>query len=97
MNCIWPCCEDSKSPERSAAVRIVSDMVRDLMRKICDIDGIEKQQTMMLQLFKFLWSVSSLEDCAQKLTALAMQADKKESDEDKKEEESTWLEDLYLS
>lgn len=92
---MWPECCSEEKPERSAAVRIISDMVRELMRKICDIDGIERQQELMLKLFKFLGSVTSLEDAAQKLTALAISADKKESEEEKSEEESTGLEDLY--
>lgn len=92
---MWPECCSEEKPERSAAVRIVSDMVRELMRKICDVDWIEKQQELMLKLFKFLWSITSLEDAAQKLTSLAISADKKESEEEKSEEESTGLEDLY--
>jgi len=92
------CCWDEKKPERSEAVNIVFDMVRDIMRKIRDIDGIEKQQALALQLFKFLGSVTSLEDAATKLVKVAMSADSKEVEEDKKEEEggSTGLESLYM-
>ena len=91
-----PCCPEEKR-ERSEAVAIVSNMVRDLMRKICDVDWIEKQQNMMLQLFAFLGKVKSLEDAAQKFTALAMSVDKKEVTEEKKEDDATGLEDLYIN
>ena len=92
---------ESKQPERSASVQIVTNMVRDLMRKICDVDGIENQQNMLMQLFAFLWSVKSLDECAQKLTALAMQADKIQTDEEKQDMQdeqdlSKWFASLYI-
>lgn len=93
------CCPcEEKKPERSEAVNIVFDMVRDIMWKIRDIDGIEKQQELTLQLFKFLGTVTSLEDAATKLLKVAMSADKKEVEEEKKEEEgeNTGLEELYM-
>ena len=91
-----PCCPEEKR-ERSEAVSIVSNMVRDVMWKINDVDWIEKQQNMMLQFFAFLGKVKSLEDVAQKLTTLAMSADKKEVAEEKKEDGATGLEDLYIN
>ena len=90
------CCSEEKR-ERSNAVFIVSNMIRNVMWKICDVDWIEKQQNMMLQFFAFLGKVKSLEDVAQKLTALAMSADKKEVTEEKKEDGATGLEDLYIN
>ena len=55
----------------------------------------------MLQLFTFLGKVKSLEDAAQKLTALAMSADKKEvaeeAAEDKADEGMGILDDLYVN
>ena len=91
-----PCCSEEKR-EGSEAVSIVSNMVRDVMWKICDVDWIEKQQNMMLQFFAFLGKVKSLEDAAQKFTALAMSADKKEDAKEKKEDGATGLEDLYIN
>lgn len=89
-----------KKPERSAAVGIVTEMVRDIFRKICDVDWIEKQQNMLMKLFKFLGSIKTLDECAQKLTALALSADKKEAEEEAKDEaEMTMtqgLESLYI-
>jgi len=52
---------------------------------------------MMLQFFAFLGKVKSLEDAAQKFTALAMSADKKEDTKEKKEDGATGLEDLYIN
>jgi len=66
------------------------------MRKIRDVDWIEKQQDMALQLFKFLWAAKGLEDVATKLVGLAVLADKKESEEDKSDEDLVSLEWLYL-
>lgn len=83
-----------KRPERSEAVSIVFDQVRSLMRKISDTEGIEIQQELALKLFKFLWSVSSLEDAAQKLLKLALKKDKKESDDE--DDEDDGLDDLYF-
>jgi hypothetical protein len=60
-------------------------MLRDIFWKITDVDGIEKQQNMMMQLFKFLGGVKSLDECVQKLTALALSADKKEAEEEPKD------------
>ena len=95
-----PCCE-WKSPERSESVNIVFDMVRDLMWKIRDVDGIDKQQSMAMQLFKFLGSSESLDAIAQKLVALAMSADQKQVAEDKQDaaaaDSATGLESLYVS
>lgn len=81
--------EQEKEKETSKAVEILSDMVREIMCKIKDADGIEKQQKMMLQFFKFLWTVKSLEDAAQKLLSVAIKEDAQEA----KEEEG---EDLYF-
>ena len=91
-----PCCEEKKH-EYSQAVKIVKEMVIDTMYKICEVDGVEKQISMMMQLFQFLGKVKSLEDAAQKLTSLAMSADIKTVAEDKKEDKPTGpLEWLYL-
>jgi len=77
---------EMKKPERSAAVDIVTTMIRDIFWKICDVDGIDKQQNMLMQLFKFLGGVKTLDECAQKLTALALSADKQEVVQDAKDE-----------
>lgn len=94
------CCEP-KQPERSESVNIVFDMIRDLMWKIRDVDGIEKQQSMAMQLFKFLGNAKDLQEIATKLMGLAMSADKKTSEEEKKEESEEnslgTLEDLYVN
>lgn len=97
------CCAEC-SPEKkesSQAVSIVFDMIRDVMWKIRDIDGIEKQQSMALQFFKFLWSKTSLDAIAAELVKYAMSADKKWSEEEIKEEikeeDSMWLESLYIN
>lgn len=76
----WPMMEQEK--ETSKAVEILSDMVREIMCKIKDTDGIDVQQKMCLQFFKFLGSVTSLEDAAQKLLSVAMNEDKKDMEED---------------
>lgn len=88
------CMPSCEKKEDSKAVGIVFDMVRDLMRKIRDVDGIEKQQAMAMQLFMFLGQAKDLEEIATKLMALAMKADKKESEEDKSED--TVLDELYI-
>ena len=90
------CCEH-KSPERSESVNIVFDMVRDVMWKIRDIDGIEKQQSMAMQLFKFLWTAKDLQEIATKLVWLAMKADNTTATEEKKETDESVLEDLYIN
>lgn len=87
-------CTPEKAPERSKAVEIVFDQVRSLMRAITDCDGIEKQQENALKLFKFLGSVTDLEDAAQKLLKLALKKDEKEAEDD--DEEDNGLEDLYF-
>jgi len=94
------CCEH-KMPERSESVNIVFDMVRDVMWKIRDIDGVEKQQKMAMQLFKFLGTAKDLTEIATKLVGLAMKADDVVATEEKKEEAAEWtewtLEDLYIN
>ena len=73
----WPMVEQEK--ETSKAVEILSDMVREIMCKIKDTDGIDVQQKMCLQFFKFLGSVKSLEDAAQKMLSVAIKEDAKEA------------------
>jgi len=80
--------------ENSAAVGIVFEQIRDLMRMIRDVDWIEKQQEMAMQLFKFLWNAKSLEDVATKLLKLALKKDEKEANDDNEKDDG--LEDLYL-
>jgi hypothetical protein len=81
-----PCCEDKK-PEVSKAVEILADMVREIMRKIRDADGVDKQQKMLLQFFKFLGGVKSLEDAAQKMLSVAIKEDAREVADEAKDEE----------
>lgn len=90
------CCPEEKKTERSESVNIVFEMIRDVMRKIRDVDGVEKQQKMALQLFKFLGSATDLTQIATKLMTLAMSADKTAAAEDASEEGSDSLEDIYV-
>lgn len=90
MNWVETCCEEKK-PEISKAVEILADMVREIMWKIRDAKGIDKQQTMLLQFFKFLGSVKSLEDAAQKMLSVAIKEDAKDVEEEAKDSEDEAL------
>ena len=85
--------------EKSNAVEIISDMMREIMCKIKEVDGIDKQQALALQFFKYLGSVKSLEEAAQKMLSIAMTQDKQEvADEnsDTKDSGSKMMDSMYI-
>jgi len=95
METCVPC--EEKKKETSQSVCIVFDMIRDIMWKIREVDGVDKQIAMATQLFKFLGGAKDLTEIATKLMGLAMNADAQVVSEDKKEDAApVGLESLYI-
>lgn len=81
------CCDQPKEKERSAAVEMVFDLLRNFTWKITNIDGAEMQQKVAIQMFKYLGECNSLEDVAMKLVSIGVNLDKKEQEEEDAEVE----------
>ena len=59
----------------SKAVEVVFSLTRDIMNGIQDVDGIEKQQQMALDLFKFLGGIKDFEEASKKMMEMAIKVD----------------------
>ena len=81
MMCDAICSEEKK--EKSVAVEMIFDLLRNFTWKITSVDGAELQQKLALQLFKFLSTCTTLEDVASKLISIWVSLDKKEMEEEK--------------
>lgn len=100
--CIPYDCEIVKKPENLAAKTVLS-MVEDLCRKIKDKVPADKQEEVILKLFKALWSANSLEDLAAKAVKIVspknMEKEVTDSiedeDSDKEDVEEEFTLDLY--
>lgn len=57
------------------------------MNGIQDVNGIEKQQQMALDLFKFLGGIKDFEEASKKMMEMAMKVDEERKNEKEKEEE----------
>ena len=68
------------------------------MNGIQDVNGIEKQQQMALDLFKFLGGIKDFEEASKKMMEMAMKVDEelKKEDEAENEDEKDGL-TLYVS
>lgn len=81
------CCSEEKK-EKSIAVEMIFEMLRNFTRKVTSVDGADLQQKLALQLFKFLSTCTSLEDVASKLISVGVNLDKKEMEDEKTDWES---------
>ena len=90
-NCCTPDCSEKK--EYSKWAEIVMETVRDIFWKIRDVDGKEKQESLLLSLFQKLWAAKDIESLAatilegqKNMKLKEIKKDNNESDEEEKED-----------
>lgn len=84
----WPCCTWEEKREVSEWLKVISDILPNLLWRIRrDVDGIEKQEELALKILKHIGSMWSMDKIVEWLLEIEKKLKLQKYKEEKKEEE----------